>query len=278
MPPLLVVVVDFSALVQLWREYSLTSKLRRTVMENEQQEKIAGGIGSGGGKGRKILIYFYPYELTPNDVLSDGPQEVGNPPFKLEGNTMLIWVDLVPEAKFEHPTAYILISAKNTRVEKGGWWPVLNGQRVLYGQNNPISIPSPFELNSESYDIDVLLQTVSRESKIYMVHTVDLVLLKKNPPILKIVAGGVVNSCGWTNPRLIPRVYVQPPPDGIWEFDFVAEPPTGITIPTLSLIDAIYLREGFSYDWKGVRVYSEKNYVEKMFDKVLEITAEGNLI
>ena len=136
---------------------------------NENRASNAGGMGSGGGKsllekslGRKIEIYFYPYQLTSKDVLSDGPQSIGNSSFKLESNTMLIWVDLVPEARFVHPTAYILISASNTRVEKGGWWPVLNGQQILYGQTNPVSITSPFELNVEGFDRKDLFSTIDK--------------------------------------------------------------------------------------------------------------------
>ena len=46
-------------------------------------------------------------------------------------------VDLMPEANFAHPTLYLLISPAGTRVEKGQWWPVLNGQPVFRGPNNP---------------------------------------------------------------------------------------------------------------------------------------------
>jgi hypothetical protein len=90
-----------------------------------------------------IKCYFYPYELTPEDKLTDGPEAT---PFRITANTLLIWVDLEPEAKFAHPTSYVLISGAETRVEKGEWWPVLNGKRILYGQRNPVAVLSPFEL------------------------------------------------------------------------------------------------------------------------------------
>ncbi|WP_238543606.1 hypothetical protein [Pseudomonas sp. GM79] len=53
---------------------------------------------------------------------------------------------------------------------------------------------------------------------------IKLKLLKSNPPQLPISAIGLVGSAGWTNPRLEPRVYIQFPPDGIQDFDFVADP------------------------------------------------------
>ena len=38
---------------------------------------------------------------------------------------------------------------------------------------------------------------------------------------------GTVPSTGWVLPRLAPYTYVQAPPDGLYEFDFVALPKAG---------------------------------------------------
>lgn len=92
-----------------------------------------------------IQVYTYPYELTPNDKLTDGKD---GSPFKITGKTQLIWVDLHPEMKFVHDTEYIFISAVGAWVEKGQWWPELNGRRILYGECNPIAVLSPFKLES----------------------------------------------------------------------------------------------------------------------------------
>jgi len=92
-----------------------------------------------------VNCYFYPYELTPEDTLADGYKSAL---FKITAATLLIWVDLAPDSKFPHPTSYVLISATETRVEEGGWWPVLNGKRILYGCRNPVAVLSPFEMES----------------------------------------------------------------------------------------------------------------------------------
>jgi hypothetical protein len=71
-------------------------------------------------------------ELRPGDVLSDG--DVGRV-FPIQAETFLFWVDLHPESRFEHPTRYVLISAMPQMpviVADGDWWPLLNGERVLY--------------------------------------------------------------------------------------------------------------------------------------------------
>jgi len=93
----------------------------------------------------KIKVHIHPQPLHADDVLTDGPFEKA---MLLEDDTLLIWVDLLPEAFFTHPTAYILISRGRTRLEKGGWWPYLNGRSILYGDVNSVGILSPFRLRA----------------------------------------------------------------------------------------------------------------------------------
>jgi hypothetical protein len=98
-----------------------------------------------------INIYVFPHELTLHDSLTDGSTEKK---IRVYPNTLLIWVDLMPLADFAHPTAYVLISKHGTRVEKGRWWPVLNGKMICYCEQNKIGVVSPFKvmrllLNSE---------------------------------------------------------------------------------------------------------------------------------
>lgn len=84
-----------------------------------------------------IDIYIRPQKLTPKDILTDG----GNKQVEITENTLLVWADLIPSAKFAHPTLYVLISAEGTRVEKGEWWPVLNGEKILYGSQETVKSP-----------------------------------------------------------------------------------------------------------------------------------------
>ena len=87
---------------------------------------------------------------------------------------------------------------------------------------------------------------------------------------LKISCSGRVPTTGWTEPSLVAR-YVQPPPDGIWEFDFVATPPAGPSLPQLSDVQA-------ETEWAvpfgaepvalGFRVYSSSNSMEKLFSEI----------
>ena len=83
-------------------------------------------------------------------------------------------------------------------------------------------------------------------------------ILKSNPPQLSVEATGTTRTSGWTNPRLEPRIYIQPPADGIYVFDFVADRPDGISNPAITPISAT--NKVTSPQWaKGVRVVAETN-------------------
>lgn len=109
-----------------------------------------GGMGSGGGKfldlrtiRQRIDIYCHPFPLSSKDVLTDGKPSTEVTPLKFEPGSILVWVDLQPEARFAHPTAYVFFSKGNTSVVNGSWRPVLNGEAILYGESEPFSIIRP---------------------------------------------------------------------------------------------------------------------------------------
>ena len=69
---------------------------------------------------------------------------------------------------------------------------------------------------------------------------------------------------GWSQPQLMPRVHVQPPPDGIYDFDFVAEPPGSCQSDTV--IHANYVMTNFADTLKGVRVHAPLNSKTTLLD------------
>ena len=77
---------------------------------------------------------------------------------------------------------------------------------------------------------------------------------------LVLEAHGQVLTTGYTHPKLEPHVYFIPPADGIYEFDFVITPPTGI-------VGDVVLPKVAFYEWekpqgfKGAKVYGENNNV-----------------
>ena len=54
-------------------------------------------------------------------------------------------------------------------------------------------------------------------AKISEVLTVRVRFNKKLPPEFVVSATGNVSTGGWTEPRLVPYVYVKPPQDGVQE-------------------------------------------------------------
>lgn len=93
-----------------------------------------------------------------------------------------------------------------------------------------------------------------------VVYSVDSVsLTNSGPNDLLIVAEGIVTSEGWTNPRLMSYVYIQPPPDGIWDFVFGADPPSEISNPMPTPITAKQVVMNVPDSFKGVRVHAATN-------------------
>jgi len=112
--------------------------------------------------------------------------------------------------------------------------------------------PFPFEFAQQS------------EKPIYRVEYANLTFLALNGPrIVLISAYGTTNTTGWSHFRLQPHIYIQPPTDGIWDFVFVADPPSGIALDVISHASATYVWTLGPSDFRGVRVHSATNTVEK---------------
>lgn len=180
-----------------------------------------------------IKVYQYPFTLKKGDVLTDGSSDSQLRKFEFETDTEFIWIDLKPRTKFAHPTAYIFLSDKSQEMIKGSWWPVLNGKQILYGSNS-----GPQEM----------IKSVER----VILTKVDVV-----PPLLNISVLGTVNSTGWGSPRLSQLVYIKPPQDGIWEFQFMADRPEGIVNTVITPVFALHTIP--FPNWKGVRIISSTN-------------------
>ncbi len=99
-------------------------------------------------------------------------------------------------------------------------------------------------------------------TKILKVESVEIKILKSNPPQVLIESGGLVSTTGWTNPQLI--LSKKAPVDGIYEFDFCATPPTGMVAQIIVPIQASYHFEEIPEDFKGVRVNSATNSIEQL--------------
>lgn len=100
--------------------------------------------------------------------------------------------------------------------------------------------------------------------KIISVDAVHIAIDKSNPPQLHVAAMGKVSSSGWKGGVLAPRLYILPPEDGIQDLDFLATPPTGITLTVILPISADVSME--MVDWlKGVRVHAARNSMEAIF-------------
>lgn len=108
-------------------------------------------------------------------------------------------------------------------------------------------------------------------NKVYEVADVSLAIFKTNPLTLRITATGLVPTSGYTDPELAGWIYIQPPPDGIYSFDFIARAPSGTALQVLSPVTAVQHWQPFPGDLKGVRVLSASNEIVVMLTKAGEV-------
>lgn len=95
-----------------------------------------------------------------------------------------------------------------------------------------------------------------------------LAVLRQLPPILLIAAQGEVPNGGYTNARLDPWHYLTPPADGIYAFNFVADPPTGPSLQVISPVHGQFQWVDFPPEVKGVRIHGQFNHVERHLEQV----------
>ena len=99
----------------------------------------------------------------------------------------------------------------------------------------------------------------AKEETVLSVTDVKLAADKTYPPKLIIRAQGTVSTYGWENGKLVPFVYIQPPPDGIYDFNFVATPPIHLVPEVVTCIEAKHILDTIPKNLKGVRIHSRTN-------------------
>ncbi len=100
---------------------------------------------------------------------------------------------------------------------------------------------------------------MANKVKVYEIKNVRLTRYRSVPPKLLIEVDATVLTAGYSDPQLFEFIYVQPPPDGIYEFDFYATPPSGPAARVVSPISATYLLEPMPEELNGVKVYASNN-------------------
>lgn len=100
------------------------------------------------------------------------------------------------------------------------------------------------------------------DAKVFSVDVVVFNQTRSLPPILMVQAKGRSSTSGWTNGRLSPYIYITPPADGIWDFDFIATAPTGFALQVISPIESELLVITAPPWCRGVRVHASTDKLE----------------
>jgi hypothetical protein len=104
---------------------------------------------------------------------------------------------------------------------------------------------------------------------IYEVTTLNLSILESSPPQLKVDAEGNAREGGWIKIQLVPHEYSTPPADadGIYEFDFKAQPPSNAAIQVITPVEASYTINPMPESLVGVKIYAENNEIIAMLEQ-----------
>ena len=109
------------------------------------------------------------------------------------------------------------------------------------------------------------MNTTPQDRLVLEVTAIRVEQLKTLPRRLQVSVAGTVQSPGWSNPQLVPYTYVQAPPDGIYDYDFVATPPTDVTSKAIT---PIRLRTELPAEGvNGLRIHATQNFLEEVFDQ-----------
>jgi hypothetical protein len=100
---------------------------------------------------------------------------------------------------------------------------------------------------------------MSNKVKVYEIKDVRLTVYRSFPPKLLIEVDAIVPTTGYTQPELVEYIYVKPPPNGIYDFDFVASPPNGPSADVITPISVKHLMEPMPRELTGVEVHASNN-------------------
>ena len=88
---------------------------------------------------------------------------------------------------------------------------------------------------------------------------IQLDLLDSKPLQLVITVNGNTTSAAWTDPKLQQYTYIAPPADGIYDFSFLAVPPSEPSASVITPIMVTHILSPLGADVKGVRIHAKNN-------------------
>ena len=114
--------------------------------------------------------------------------------------------------------------------------------------------------------------------QVYQVDSVALTRIGSKPQQVNITAYGSTSTPGWTRPQLVAFVYVQAPPDGIYDFDLVAVasgdgPAAQVLTP---LPEPASLTQFTPDGFRGVRIHAVRNKIEGLLAEDSDSSALGD--
>lgn len=107
--------------------------------------------------------------------------------------------------------------------------------------------------------------TDTAKELIFEVQKVEFSTMEGKPESLRVIVTGIAASVGWSDPELLEHVYIQAPEDGMYGFDFVAVPPSGIVAQVLTPITAEFIYARIPSGFNGVKISAKQGTFEARY-------------
>jgi hypothetical protein len=101
---------------------------------------------------------------------------------------------------------------------------------------------------------------------IYEVERVTIACIKKDPLQYRIDAQGKTRSAGWSAPQLSTVVHIEDPPDGLYDLNFIAEPPSKVSAEVFTPIGVHEVLGKMPNGFRGIRVHATSNTEEAILE------------
>ncbi len=247
----------------LWKpDYHLEFYNRRMV-------EIIGKINEEGGIDvesiQMIFVQLIPqYTIYKVRIANNSNTEIVNIHLSIIGLNQSVSIPELPAGK---TTGYYEFTLKNLREKEPA--PVsygdYTGGYTHLETKKLIFIPAPpavvtVNINDKDYSSEGEWPIQSPEPELVAeVTKVALTVFEGESRQLKITAAGNVSTGGWTDACLRPRLYNQVPPDGIYDYDFLATSPDGPAPTLIAPVTASLMISPIPKELKGVRIHARRN-------------------
>lgn len=103
---------------------------------------------------------------------------------------------------------------------------------------------------------------MAKPHKVLEVTSVAAIRYGSTPRAILIAIMGNANCAGWSNFALVPWIYINPPADGIYDFDLIGTPPEDQAGSGITAFKHHHVWSDYPDQAEGVRIHASSNQMQ----------------